>query len=217
MASARAVLAVIVAASIGACTASVAPSPALVQTPTATTVRSTVPSASSEATNSPTSVIPSTPGSRPNATPLGEPQKPSGVSFDEAREGEDHPQLTVISQTVRWAAPANEGVEIKVYGVTECIARPPDPPPDSSGHCLVRHTPLPPSVRTLLASAAASDGVASWTWTGTFDCEIGLAYDPDGPPYHAVVLAAYSESGQSIFAIAEPGSWWQPGLNDIVC
>jgi hypothetical protein len=134
----------------------------------------------------------------------------------EKREGDDPPSTT-ITQTVRWAAPRSEGVEIRVYGVTECIAKPAKPSPDTHGPCLVEHTPLPASIRKLLATAPASDGVASWTWTGTFDCEIGLAYDPRGPAYHAIVLAAYSTSDHSIFAIAEPGMWSEPGPNDTVC
>lgn len=219
MACARGVLAVIVAAVIGACSASGAVSPAPMQTSTPRTVgTSVVASPSLEATNSARSPIPaSAPETSPNATPLTVLPKPSGVSFAETRAGEDHPPSTEITQTVTWIAPAEEGVEIKVYGVTECIARPLQALPNSSGPCLVTHTPLPATVRTLLATAPASDGAASWTWTGTFDCEIGLAYDPNGPIYHAIVLAAYSSSGQSIFAIAEPGSWWQPGLDDIVC
>jgi hypothetical protein len=44
-----------------------------------------------------------------------------------------------------------------------------------------------------------------------------MAYDPRGPAYHAVVLAAYSASDHSIFAIAEAGMWSQPGPNDIIC
>ena len=130
--------------------------------------------------------------------------------------GDDAP-TTEITQSVRWGAPTSEGVEMRVYGVTECVAKPDNPSPDTHGPCLVEHTPLPGSVRTLLATAPASDSVVSWTWTGTFDCEVGLAYDPAGPPYHAVVLAAYSASGHSIFAIAEAGVWSQPGPDDIVC
>ena len=123
-----------------------------------------------------------------------------------------------ITQTVLWESPTSEGVEIQVYGVTECIAEPSSPAPDTSGPCLVAHTPLPASVRTPLASAPASDGTATWTWTEETGCgDIGMAHDPDGPRYFAVVLAAYGPSGHSIFAIAEPGEWWQPGPNDIIC
>jgi hypothetical protein len=217
----RAALAVIVAgvmAACAACGASAAPTPVPVPTPTAVTASPTpTASTSPEATDSPGSPSPSpTPRPSPNPTPVAVPPKPTGVSFDERRVGDDPPS-TEITQTVRWGAPGSEGVEIRVYGVTECVAKPANPSPDSHGPCLVEHTPLPASVRTLLATAPASDGVVSWTWTGTFDCEVGLAYDPRRPAYHAVVLAAYSASGHSIFAIAEAGGWWQPGPSDIVC
>jgi hypothetical protein len=211
MAFGRAALAMVVAAVIGACTAPVPTASAITASPTSTA------STSLEATESPRSPNPApTPGLSPNPTPVPVPPKPSGVSFGETREGDDPPS-TEITQTVRWAAPGSEGVEIRVYGVTECIAKPAKPSPDTHGPCLVERTPLPASVRKLLATAPASEGVASWTWTGTFDCEVGLAYDPRGPAYHAVVLAAYSTSGHSIFAIAEPGAWSQPGPNEVVC
>lgn len=222
MAWSRAALAVIVAGVIAACGASGAPSPAPVLTrtdaatavtPSATTTAST----SLAATEFPRSPSPApTPRSGPIPTPVPEPPKPTGVSFDEKRVGDDAPS-TEITQTVSWGAPRSEGVEIRVYGVTECVARPANPSPDTNGPCLVEHTPLPASVRTLLATAPASDGGVSWSWTGTFDCEVGLAYNPRGPAYHAVVLAAYGASGHSIFAIAETSGWWQPGPNDIVC
>ena len=217
----RPALAVIVAgvmAACAACGASAVPTPAPVPTPAAITASPT-PSASTslEATDSPRSPSPApTPRPSPNPTPVRVPPKPTGVSFDERRVGDD-PPTTEITQTVRWGAPGSEGVEIRVYGVTECVAKPANPSPDTYGPCLVEHTPLPASVRSLLASAPALDGVVGWTWTGTFDCEVGLAYDPRGPAYHAVVLAAYGASGHSIFAIAEAGKWWQPGTNDIVC
>jgi hypothetical protein len=120
---------------------------------------------------------------------------------------------------VRWGAPLSEGVEIRVYGVTECIAEPADPPPGTSGPCLVEHTLLPASVRTLLARTSASDGVVSWTWTQwPAECDSPYpAYDPEGPGYRAVVLAAYSASDHSIFAIAQPGGWWRAALGDIIC
>ena len=126
-------------------------------------------------------------------------------------------QYADITQTVTWRTPRSDGVEIRVYGVTKCIAEPSDPAPDTSGPCLVTGTPLPASVRTLLGKAPASDGAVIWSWTEETGCDIGLANDPDGPVYYAVVLAAYNASGHSIFAIAEPGLWWEPGPNDIVC
>lgn len=143
------------------------------------------------------------------------PPKPTGVSFDEQHRVSDDEQTDEITQTVTWETPRSERVEIRVYGVTECISEPANPLPDTSGPCLVVHTPLPASVRTLLATAPASDGVVSWTWTdGVFDCGWTIPSSaPDGPRYRAVVLAAYSASSHSIFAIAEPGGW----TTDIIC
>jgi len=218
MACGRAALGVIVVAVIGACTASAAPSPAPVPTPSTIAASPTATARTSlEATDSPRSPNPApTPRPSSNPTPVSMPPKPSGVSFDEKRKGDDA-QSAEITQTVRWIAPRSEGVEIRVYGVTECIAKPANPSPDTHGPCLVEHTPLPASVLKLLATAPASDGVVRWSWTGTFDCEDGLAYDPRGPAYYSVVIAAFSMSGHSVFAIAEPGAWSQPGPNDIVC
>jgi hypothetical protein len=218
MVHSRPTLALIVALVITACAPSAATTDAPLPTPAASTARQDPTASSSlEATDSPRSTSPApTPQPSPDPSPVPVPPKPTDVSFAERRVGDD-PPTTEITQTVRWGAPESEGVEIRVYGVTECLAKPGDPPPDTHGPCLVERTPLPASVRTLLATAPASDGVASWTWTGTFDCEVGLAYDRQGPAYHAVVLAAYSASGHSIFAIAEAGSWSQPGPDEIVC
>jgi len=216
MALGRTALLVLVAAVIGACMTSEARPSAPDPTPGAKTASPT--RSHSEATSSPRSPSPApTPRPSATATPVTVPPKPSGVSFDERRTGEDHPPTTEITQSVRWAAPISEDIEIRVYGVTECIARPANPSPEAHGPCLVEHTRLPASVRKLLATAPASDGVASWTWTGTFDCEIGMAFDPRGPAYYAIVLAAYNTAGHSIFAIAAPGGWSQPSPNDIIC
>ena len=146
-------------------------------------------------------------------TPVPEPPKPSGVTFDERVRVSDDEAFAEITQTVTWRAPRTEGVEIRVYGVTECIAEPANPSPDTSGPCLVEHTPLPASVRRLLATAPASDGVVSWTWTEETGCNPG----PFSGAYAAIVLAAYSASGHSIFAIAAPGRWWEPGPGEVVC
>ena len=214
-------LAVIVAGVIVACGSSGSRPSAAVPTPPEAVMGSASPTATAganvELTDSPANPIPaSMPMPSPSPTPVAEPPKPSGVSFAESRVGDDPPSVE-ITQTVTWDEPRNEGVEIRVYGVTECLGRPASPAPATSGPCLVEHTALPSSVRLLLATAPASDGAVSWTWTGTFDCEVGLAYDPSGLAYHAVVLAAYSTSDHSIFAIAEPGFWFEPGPNEIVC
>lgn len=221
MAWSRAVLAVIVASVVAACGTSSTPSPTPVLAPTdsATTVTGSPaapPSSSPAATDVPRSPSLAPTPSSPVPTPVPVPPKPTGVFFREEHVGDDAP-TSEITQTVTWAAPRSEGVEIRVYGVTECMAKPANPSPDTDGPCLVEHTALPASVRTLLASAPASDGGVSWSWTGTFDCGIDLGYDPGGPVYHAVVLAAYGASDHSIFAIAAPGRWWQPGPLDTVC
>ena len=156
----------------------------------------------------------------PKPTPVPVPPKPTGVKFDvqvkELGGGERYEN----THTVTWRAPRSEGVEIRVYGVTECIAEPAHPRPDAHGPCLVVHTPLPASVRRLLATAPASDGVVSWTWTDEYGGCDGFpvaAHGPDGTAFAAVVLAAYSTAGHSIFAIAEPGGWWEPAPGDVVC
>ena len=154
----------------------------------------------------------------PKPTPVPVPPKPTGVNFDEQQVvvGDDAADAE-ITQTVTWRAPRTEGVEIRVFGVRGCLAEPKDPAAGTSGPCLVEHTMLPESVRALLATAPASAGTVSWSWTGGFDCFIGLQYDPNGPAYSAVVLAAYSASGHSIFAIAEPGLWLRPGPDEVIC
>jgi len=202
-----------------ACTSASTPAPDA--TPTASPSITITPAAASPtAAATPASPSPSaTPQPTPEPTPVPVPPKPTGVTFDQQVRESDDGQVATVTQMVRWGAPRSEGVEIRVYGVTDCIAEPADPPPGTSGPCLVVHTPLPASVRTLLATVPASDGVVSWTWTEAgHECGEPLVfYDPDGPAYHAVVLAAYGPSGHSIFAIAEPGGWWRAALGDIVC
>jgi hypothetical protein len=199
--------------------------PVQVVTPTASPSIGTTPSNPSSAPTptapsppaSPTAARSAPPSATPNPTPVPVPLKPTGVTFDQQVRMSDDGDVATVTQAVRWRAPRNDGVEIRVFGVTACIALPASPPPGASGPCLVVRTPLPASRRTLLATAPASDGVVSWTWKqGGGDCEEPF-YDPDGPAYHAVVLAAYGPSGHSVFAIAEPGGWWEPAPGDTIC
>ena len=159
----------------------------------------------------PAATIP-TPRSTPSPTPVSVPSKPTGATFHE-----DHECLDAVcneartTQTVTWQTPRTKGVTIRVYGVTECLARPAHPKPGASGPCLVTHTLLPASVRRLLAKTPALAGQVSWSWTSESGCESSpFSSRPGGPRYDAVVLAAYNASGQSIFTIAEPGSWFEP-------
>jgi hypothetical protein len=153
---------------------------------------------------------------KPTQTAVPVPPKPAGVKFDTVAI-ERSERYGDVTQSVTWRTPRTKGVEIRVYGVTKCIAAPKHPTPDTTGPCLVTGTPLPASVRTLLGKAPASDRSVSWSWTEETGCKVGLAHDPDGPAYDAVVLAAYDATGHSIFAIAEPGMWWEPGPNDVIC
>lgn len=223
MACGRSILAAILAGVLAACAGSVTPSAPANATPTevaqaATANPTSMLVASPSPAHSLSSLSPS-PTPRPTQTPTPDPvpPKPTGVKFDEHAVESDDGSLAKITQSVTWRTPRTKGVEIRIYGVTECIARPETPAPDTSGPCLVTHTALPASVRTLLGRAPASKGVVSWSWTEAPGCDIGLAHDPDGPVYDAIVLAAYNVAGNSIFAIAEPGEWWEPGPNDVIC
>ena len=201
-----------------ACTSAATRAPDV--TPTASPSITITPAAASPtAAATPAGPSPSaTPQPTPEPTPVPVPPKPTGVTFDEVTRSIDDGQFGEVTQTVTWGAPRSEDVEIRVYGVTECIAEPADPAPGTNGPCLVVHTPLPASVRRLLATAPASDGAVSWTWTEEGGCDPSpFKSAPDGPGYHAVVLAAYSAAGNSIFAIAAPGGWWRAALGDIVC
>ena len=189
-------------------------------TPTASpSITITAATASPTAAATPASPSPaSTPQPTPEPTPVPVPPKPTGVTFYEEMDPIGDGQVVELTQTVTWGAPRSEGVEIRVYGVTECIAEPADAAPGDTGPCLVVHTPLPASVRRLLATAPASAGAVSWTWSEEEGCDPSpFRSAPDGPGYHAVVLAAYSAAGNSIFAIAEPGGWWRAAPGDIVC
>ena len=202
-----------------ACATSGAPSPsAIALAPSAPSA--TTPAAATDAPQSPGPL--STPNSptatqSPKPTPNPPPPRPTGVKFDTQVRPNADDSVAEITQTVTWRTPRTNGVTISVYGITKCIAQPANPSPATSGPCLVEHTPLPASVRRLLATTPASDGSASWTWSEETGCDVGLPNKPDGPAYYAVVLAAYSASDHSIFAIAEPGGWYEPGPDEVIC
>jgi hypothetical protein len=114
---------------------------------------------------------------------------PGGVGYD-----------TRLRVTISWKEVAPKGTEIRVYGVTKCFA------PPAGGPCLVEHTPLPESVRELIATAPASKGSVSWTWPNWED--VGGAVMAHGSTiYEAVVIAAYNADGHSKFIIVESGEW----------
>lgn len=171
------------------------------------------------ASSSPSPTPRSAPTATPKPTPVPVPPKLTGVKFRERiRELDDAGDRVRITQTVTWRAPRGAGVRIRVYGVTKCIAEPAHPKPDKRGPCLAKHTRLPASVLHLLAKAPASAGKVTWSWTTWTGCDIGsFSSDPRGPTYFAIVVAAHSSSGRSIFTIAEPGEWWAPPPGSMVC
>ena len=180
-----------------------APSAATIPTPQATPSPARTPSAAS-------------PPPKPTTAPV--PPMPTGATFHEDVEClETDCNEARTTQTVTWRTPPTKGVTIRAYGVTECLARPAHPEPGASGPCLVTRTRLPASVRTLLATAPASAGKVSWSWTQETGCDVSLGSDPDGPQIEAVVLAAYNASGQSIFTIAEPGQWRELLPGEVSC
>jgi hypothetical protein len=147
------------------------------------------------------------------------PPRPTGARFHE-----DYKCLGLdcarnkITQTVLWRAPRTKGVEIRVYGVTDCLAMPAHRKPGAAGPRLVEHTALPGSARRLLATAPATAGWVSWSWKQGEGCEENTVDSrPNGPTYYAIVIAAYNASSQSIFAIADPGHWYEPEPGDAYC
>jgi hypothetical protein len=170
----------------------------------------------------PPSVTPSgaaaDPTARTTATPnaVSGPLPPSGVTFDERlRPLSDGTYETI--QTATWSSPSDEGVEIVAYGVTACVEEHADASPGASGPCVVEPVELAESALVPLAAAPARRGHVEWSWIEPGGCNIGLAYDPDGPSYVAVVLAAHSASGRSRLVIAEPGSWFVPEPGSMPC
>ena len=89
-----------------------------------------------------------------------------------------------------------------MFGVTACL------PKVEKNHspCLVRNTPLPASVRDLLAKAPASKGRVSWTWPN-WENAGGAVMAHDGTDYWSLVVAAYNEAGHSRFVIVETGEY----------
>jgi hypothetical protein len=136
---------------LAACAAGPSPS----STPASSTAaRSSFP------TSSPPVPAPTLAGPSPSATP--EPtQSPTDPRATEAHRSQidqqlhesDDGQVATVAQVVRWEAPRSRASRSGL-GVTECIAEPADHPRRVVAP--VVHTPLPPSVRTHLATAPAS-------------------------------------------------------------
>ncbi len=164
---------------------------------------------------------PPTPRPTPKATAPTVPAKPTGVTFKTVVVELPGPTGTdeityQVTHIVRWKSPRTAGVEIRVYGVTECLSEPDNPSPGTSGPCLVEHTRLSPSVLALAATAPAAAGEISWVAPSYHECA-GPPVGPEGLDYRAIVVAAYDAAGHSIFAIADPGGWWRAAPDEVVC
>jgi len=155
-----------------ACTSAATPAPDVM--PTASPSITITPAAASPtAAATPASPSPSaTPQPTPEPTPVPVPPKPTGVTFDQERRWIDDGPVGEVTQRVTWRAPRSEGIEIRVYGVTECIAEPADPPPGTGGPCLVVHTPVP---------SRAAFGPTAWSAGRGRRCSLTAA-SPSSPP-----------------------------------
>lgn len=218
MVGGRAALAAVLVVVLAACGSGVAPSPPPGALSTdrpeagdSPAASAPSPSASPSRTPSPTPppTAAPTPAPTPDPTAVPVPPKPTGVTFDEQVKELSGGRLE-HTYTVTWRAPTTTGLQVKVYGVTECLSMPTSPPEAAEGPCLVEHTTLPSSTLERLATAPASDGTAGWTWIEEppEGCDYYTkAIGPDGTRYMSLVLAAYNGSRESVMAIAEPGSW----------
>ena len=146
-----------------------------------------------------------TPKTTPRPSPVPVPPRPIGIEFDTGCMldcPEDGPGASIT-----WKKPRTKGVEVRVYGITTCFRT--DAP---EGQCLRQHVRLPDDIQVLLAKGPASKGVLHWE-LGSQD---GIETDEgctwfyettDGARYYSIVLAAYNESGPSVFAIVYEGDY----------
>src|SRR5690349_18416508 len=135
----RAVLAAVLACAMTACGTAAAPSPTVVASSAdGSSVVVTPSAASATRTATPASPSPSpTPEPTTTATPVPVPSEPTGVTFTTDPVQLPGPSGTgtiiyTVEHTIRWKAPRTD-VEIRAYGVTECLAKPTDPAPRDFG------------------------------------------------------------------------------------
>ena len=171
-------------------------------------------SSASEATPEPT------PERTPKATPLPVPAKPTGVAFREHIGRETDGGYATISQRVTWKAPRTTGVEIRVYGVTKCLAEPdPAPTGPACGPCLVKGTKLP----ALRPHAAGNSPRVRRRRPVALDRADRLQRfrprvrqrRPGDLRHRACGLQRLGQS--STFAIAEPGGWYIAAEDEVIC
>ena len=160
-------------------------------------------------TPSPSPAATPSPTASPSPTVVPIPEKPTGVTFKVVRQVPTNDGYRETHR-VTWMTPRSAGIEMRVWGVTACLSEPKHPKPGAAGPCLVPHTALPASVLEPITKAPASAGKVTWTW-GTLDyCDTGdylwkADPSPGGEMYFAVVMATYTASNHSVFAIPFPG------------
>ena len=168
--------------------------------PTSAAVSSSPPTSDIQATATPTP--------KPRPTPA-VPPPPTGVRIE--RHGcstGPYPDGTLPGKctvTVTWTKVMTKGTEIRVYGVTGCLSMSDE---GLDGSCLVLHTPLPPSMRKLIARAPASKGAISWTRPAWQDV---IVADTGGPDLRQAVRPM---DGTNPFFENQPG---EPFPGDSFC
>ena len=116
------------------------------------------------------------------------PLAPVGVSFKESGG-------SPTTRTVSWKGTPLGATSVTAYGFTPCVA-----PPTSTGKpCIVKGTPLAPSMIFVIKSGPANAHSVSWSEVGE---DIGGAVGVvNGNYYNALLLVAENQYGRSRFII----------------
>ena len=126
---------------------------------------------------------------------------PTNVVFEVHTPGKPTFPIKPYRLEVSWDQDVDADTTIEVWAVTTCPRR----AGRKEGRCLTKQTPLPSSIRKLVASAAAGTGSVSWMVPG-WEVDYGpVALDGD-IEYWAVVVRAVNARGKSDFVIAINGN-----------
>ncbi len=130
------------------------------------------------------------------------PPAPTNVSFEVHTPSGSNFPIKPYRLEVSWDEEVDADTTIEVWAVTTCPRRSGS---RARGRCLTKQTPLPSSIRTLVASAPAADGSVSWMVPG-WEVDYGpVALDGD-VEYWGVVVRAVNARGKSDFVIATNGN-----------
>ena len=111
---------------------------------------------------------------------------------------------------VTWNETVDADTTIEVWAVTKCPRQ--ASPQRLEVSCLGNQTPLPVSIRKLVASAPAVDGTVSWKVPG-WEIIGGAVAQDKADDYWAIVVRATNADGSSRFVIAKDGN----GVNCYDC